>query len=55
MIDIRQHRESLLKAAATRVMAVLDAANERDHWLAAKKQARENTKNKLSKTEPPPP
>ncbi|CAM9928646.1 unnamed protein product, partial [Ectocarpus sp. 12 AP-2014] len=33
-----QHREALLKGAATRVMSVLDSANEKEHWLSAKHQ-----------------
>eukprot|EP00752_Nemacystus_decipiens_P007835 g7000.t1 len=33
-----QHREALLKGTATRVMSVLDAAKEKDHWLPAKNQ-----------------
>ncbi|CAN0074797.1 unnamed protein product, partial [Ectocarpus sp. 12 AP-2014] len=33
-----QHREALLKGAATRVMSVLDSANETEHWLSAKHQ-----------------
>ncbi|CBJ26969.1 hypothetical protein Esi_0051_0052 [Ectocarpus siliculosus] len=33
-----QHREALLKGAATRVMSVLDSANEKEHWLSAKNQ-----------------
>lgn len=37
-IGLEQHREALLKAAATRVMVVLDSANDKDHWLAVKNQ-----------------
>ena len=39
MLVTEQHREALLKAAATRVMSVLDTATEKDHWLAVKNKA----------------
>lgn len=35
-----QHREALLTSAATRVMSTLDSANGKQHWIAAKNQAR---------------
>lgn len=41
--DVTQHRDALLKGAATRVMSVLDSAKEKDHWLVVKKQASEQS------------
>lgn len=37
---VSQHREALLTSAATRVMSTLDSANGKQHWVAAKNQAR---------------